>query len=852
MRPAVVLVAAAVAALGLLAAPAAAHFAIANDQFLLNSQPVQLLSGSIHYARVPPSLWADRLARLRSMGLNAIETYVPWNFHSMAAPDVYTFSGGADLGAFLTAAHDAGLMVLLRLGPYICGEWEFGGFPPYLLDPAVTPNVTLRTYNAPYLAHVDRWFAAMLAVVKPFVHNTAAAGHPNPVIMVQIENEFGSYGNVASNPLDRQYMEHLRSLVLTHLLDNNPANCIIYTTDGGNTGYMSRGTLPGGAVYTVGDFGPGSDAAASFAAQRQFNAKGMSPPMCSEFYSGWLTHWSEHQANTSSANLAKYLSQLINEYNASMSMYMGHGGTNFGFWSGANGGGGSSYQPHITSYDYDSPVSEDGTHGFGSDSADKYKAVQAVLLAAPQAGIPPPPPEPPAPLLSALAPVTLTATAPLLASLALLASSPTPLHNQTNVQPSETYHQRYGMTLYRRVLDSPVAAGTNLSIDAVRDRAHVLINGSVVDVVYRVQPHAVTLPAVSQPGATLDILVENMGRINYGHAMTDPKGIVGAGVSLGQNLLLNNWSVYALELDYASVKKLPFAEAAPSTTSSSPAGPPPAFRRGTFVLPSGDVPSTWLSMRGWTKGFVWINGNNLGRYWDPIGPQHTLFVPSEYLLAAPAKNEIIVLELHTPNATGTVEFLDAPLYYVGRPCVPAAAGAGMEDAAVSMWSADAALAPAQTWLLQGSDFGSLTLQSQTNTELCLAPGPRHDAQSGQPDTALVSCSDAGAVWSYNNSTQQLTNKASGHCLDITGHDATDGSALEIYACTPHSTNQQWVLEPVGGSGGGGVGGKTLGGTAVHLLSVQPSASGGKFYATACAGGATSRANDPLAQGYRRQ
>lgn len=407
------------------------------------------------------------------------------------------------------------------------GEWEFGGFPAYLL--AQNPPVTLRTFEAGYISHVgligfyprthrnppstkrrphpipslqvDRWWGQLLPTVKPFLYQNGG-----PIVMMQVENEFGSYGDVSTNPADLQYMQHLVGLARRYL----GSDLILYTTDGGSLSYMTRGSLNGSAVYTVGDFGPGGDYNGSFAvcqrcgmhksvkqnqrlalfdtpsflfplrrlllltitpqAMQQMNPQGMSPNMCTEFYSGWLTHWTEAIANTSTEAFVKSLDQVLSDHNASISVYMAHGGTSFGFWSGANFG--SFYQPDITSYDYNAPIAEDGRHGIGKDGADKFAATLAILQKYQNAGSAPPPPEPAAPVFFETN-FTLTEAADLLDNIPVLT-------NGTFAAPypstTEKYGQHYGFTLFSTFLAQP-GNGT-LVINGVRDRAQVFVDGA--------------------------------------------------------------------------------------------------------------------------------------------------------------------------------------------------------------------------------------------------------------------------------------------------------------------------------------------------------------------------------------
>lgn len=284
-------------------------FKVANDTFQLNGAPVQLFSGSIHYHRVHPSLWRDRLARLRAMGLNAIQTYVPWNWHEHEAQGVFDFSSPArNISEFLAAAAEQDLLVLLRPGPYICGEHDFGGLPWYLLT---TPGIALRTNNTAYLAAVDTWWTAVLTEVKPWL-----VGNGGPIAMIQMENEFGSYGNTQTTP-DAAYMLHLKAAA-TSILGSDAQ---LYTTDGGDVGYLSKGALPG-EIFATGD-GNGPPGP-MFAAADTINPPGWRASTSSEYYPGWLTHWGESMANTSALDTVAGMTQFF-ALGASLNLYMAHG-----------------------------------------------------------------------------------------------------------------------------------------------------------------------------------------------------------------------------------------------------------------------------------------------------------------------------------------------------------------------------------------------------------------------------------------------------------------------------------------------------------------------------------------------
>lgn len=760
----------AAALVGLTLVAAAPSFVLDNDRFVLDGEAVSLRAGCVHYSRIHESLWDDRLARLAAMGANAVEVYVFWNFHE-AQEGVYDWDGSRDLAGFLRKAQSHGLLVLLRAGPYGCGEWEFGGFPAWLIQ---KPNVTIRTYNDAYLAAADKWWTVLLGeVVQPLLYSNGG-----PVVMVQVENEYGSYGDVSSNPLDRQYMEHLVHAARQHLGND----VILYTTDGGDASFLTRGTLNGSSVYSVGDFGPGSDPETHFQAAAAFNPPGMQVPFVSEFYSGWLTHWGEKMANTSSVTLASYADKIL-AMNGSLSLYMGHGGTNFGWWSGANGGG-SSFSPTMTSYDYDAPVSEGGGHGYGPDG-DKFAAVQQVFR---KYASKPLPAAPPGPFTAAYGSQSLVDVADLLDDVGSIASAggrmPGPAMN------AESVGCFYGFALYSTVLSDAasrrVGAASTLCVSGVRDRAHVFINGEPAGIVYR--PNAGNLSVTVPPGARLDVLVENMGRLNYGKEMWDPKGIRG-GVWL-DGVQLSGWNVSCLSLSAANISKASWQPWAPNSTGVT--GKPRLYR-GTLSIPESQGPvDTYVSSRGWNKGALWINGFNLGRFWEAQGPQHTLYVPANVMTVG--SNVLYVLELDgRPDETvpPMLDFVDAPDFSNNgpKPCVAGVTPSAGINVATS--TCNSALETLQTWDVIS---GSQPLVQLHGSQLCLQAGPGHDPSSGAPNVALAVCGNSAAeAFRVDAAAGTLTTDDGKMCLDITNHLAADGANVETYPCNG-GTNQQWVYD----------------------------------------------------------
>ncbi|XP_019617515.1 PREDICTED: beta-galactosidase-like [Branchiostoma belcheri] len=318
-----------------------------NNTFLKDGEPFRYISGSIHYSRVPRSYWQDRLNKMYAAGLNAIQTYVPWNLHE-PKPGKYDFTGNNDIEAFLKLANDTGLLVILRPGPYICAEWDMGGLPSWLMKD--NSSIVLRSSDPAYLDPVDTYMAQLLPRIKPYLYNNGG-----PIITVQVENEYGSFYTC-----DYDYLRHLRQVFIQHL----GPDVVLFTTDGWWDGVLKCGTIDG--LYTTVDFGPGTDPVGAFKGQRKHQPKG--PLVNSEFYTGWLDHWGQPHAHTDKDKVATYLEKIL-QLNASVNMYMFEGGTNFGYMNGANG----PFKPQPTSYDYDAPLTEAG------DPTDKLTTISNVI-----------------------------------------------------------------------------------------------------------------------------------------------------------------------------------------------------------------------------------------------------------------------------------------------------------------------------------------------------------------------------------------------------------------------------------------------------------------------------------------
>ncbi|MFF8319550.1 beta-galactosidase [Streptomyces bobili] len=579
-------------------------FAITPGGFSLAGRPLRLLSGALHYFRVLPEQWPHRLRMLRAMGLNTVETYVPWNLHE-PRPGEYDFSGIADLDRFLHATREAGLHAIVRPSPYICAEWDNGGLPWWLLaDPEVR---ALRCRDAGYLAHVDRWYDRLMPVLAP--HQVTRGGN---VLMVQVENEYGSFGT------DTGHLEHLAAGLRSRGID-----VPLFTSDGPDDFFLTGGTLPG-SLATV-NFG--SRAAEAFDSLARLRPD--DPAMCMEFWCGWFDHWGADHVVRDPQDAADTLADILGS-GASVNLYMAHGGTNFSTWAGANTADpatGERYLPTVTSYDYDAPIDERG------GVTEKFLAFRKLLE--PYADGPLPEPEPPAPLLPA-GQVALTESLPLFDALDSLAGP----EAEAPLPPSfEDLGIGQGLVLYTGRIPGPRQAYP-LSVQGLADRAHVYVDGAFAGVLERDAGERVPDVPVPSARTRLEVLVESMGRVNYGTGLGERKGVRQV---LHTQQILHGWRARPVELGHGTPGKLRW-----DTDATSGRGP--LFLRGYLeVAEPGD---TYLALPGGGKGYVWVNGFCLGRYWASRGPQRTLYLPWPLLRAG--RNEIVVLELDADLGTAPV------------------------------------------------------------------------------------------------------------------------------------------------------------------------------------------------------
>jgi beta-galactosidase len=570
-------------------------FEFAGEEFRLDGKPFVMVSGELHPARIPVEYWQHRIRMAKAMGCNTIACYVFWNYHEPHEGQFDFSTENRDIARFVGLCAQEGLWVLLRPGPYVCAEWEFGGLPPYLLR---TPDLKVRCMDPRYMAAAEHYLRALARIVKPLMWDAGG-----PVLMVQVENEYGSFGN------DRTYMKRLREIWRSAGI-NGP----FYTADGATTYMLEAGSLEGAAV----GLDPGARAE-NFALAKRMRP-GV-PVFSAETYPGWLTHWGEKWARPSTEKLLAEVGFLL-ENKLSFNLYVVHGGTNFGFTAGANSGG-EGYEPDITSYDYDAPIDEQGR------PTAKYHALRE-LLGKYGAGSLPALPDP-VPAMS-LPPIPMRAHASLWANLGKAVDSVQP-------KPMEAYGQDYGVIVYETELIG--RKNGKLTLTNLHDYATVFVDGKYAGKIDRREGEdSLELPKVDSATPKLTILVEAMGRINFAQFMIDRKGITDRATLNGMTLM--NWKVYSLPLGAAWVAVL----------KQSPAGGRPGvFFKGEFDV--AKPADTFLDLSGYAKGIVWVNGRNLGRYWQ-IGPQKRLYCPGVWLKAG--RNEITVFDLHRTEAAAVAGY----------------------------------------------------------------------------------------------------------------------------------------------------------------------------------------------------
>jgi beta-galactosidase len=560
-------------------------FAWQGENFLLDDKPFVIRSGEMHYPRIPRAYWRDRMKKAKAMGLNTITTYIFWNLHE-PKPNHFDFKGNLDIAEFVRTAQEEGLWVIVRPGPYICTELDFGGFPAWLL---ADNEMKVRSKDEKFLKAAKRYMMRVGQELKPHLVTNGGA-----IIMAQVENEYGSFGN------DYGYMSAIRTMMIDAGFD-----VMLFTSDGPSEKMLKGGTLPD--VLSVINFSVNDSVEKQFENFAKFR-DGV-PRMVGEYWIGWFDHWGGRHHTVQVKNALNGIDWMLSK-GISFNIYMFHGGTSFGFMAGANSSKENPYQPDTSSYDYDSPLDEAGrpTEKFFAlrDVIKKHLSQGEIL------------PEMPAAL-----PMIEIPRFELKESASLYSLMGTPVRAE-HPKTMESLGQSFGFVLYR----NQTGLGTNGKLEfEARDYAHILQGDKLLGTLDRRLKQTSMDISISEK-TPLDILVENMGRINYGERLVDDrKGIYGKVVLNGNEI--KGWQSYSLPLN--NLARLVFNKQEKKAR---------AFYRGTFELT--ELGDTFLDMRGWGKGHVWVNGHHLGRYWK-IGPQQSLFIPASWLNKG--KNQIIVLDL---------------------------------------------------------------------------------------------------------------------------------------------------------------------------------------------------------------
>jgi beta-galactosidase len=593
-------------------------FQVVGSEFQLDGKPFQIRSGEMHYARVPREYWRDRFKKMRAMGLNTVCTYAFWNLHEPERGR-FDFTGNADIAEFVREAQQEGLWVLLRPGPYSCAEWEWGGFPYWL---ARIPGLKVRSDDPRFVAEASRYLAQLGKQLAPLQVN-----HGGPILMTQVENEYGSFGK------DFAYKTAIKNALRKAGFDGQ-----LYTADGPSDSMLAGGTLPD--VLPTANFG--GDPEGSFKELEKFRPG--TPLMCGEFYPGWFDSWGKPHAHTSTEELVKDVGWM-EDHHASYSLYMVHGGTTFGLMNGANWYDGG-YWPQTTSYDYSTTIDE------GGRPTEKFWAFRKVVQAHLGPGEKLPDLPPPIPTISIPA-FKLKAVKTLWDLVGKPVKSERPLS-------FESLGEAYGFVLYETRLSHDVS---ELTLEGLQDRAQIFVQEMPftspfmfrsAGTVYRSHGSQTLSPFLAKRGDNLEILVENCGRINYGpQLLSESKGI---GRVVADGVELTGWENYRLPPDAIEKSSLES-----HSYLHAPGHGFPSLYHGSFILPkTGD---TFLDMREWGKGVVWINGHCLGRYWS-IGPQQSLYVPAPWLKKG--QNEVKVWETE-PNTADTLSSVPAPIFELHLP-----------------------------------------------------------------------------------------------------------------------------------------------------------------------------------------
>jgi beta-galactosidase len=575
------------------AAQNAAHvFQLGDSTFVLDGKPFQMISGEMHYPRVPKEAWRERMKMAKAMGLNTIGTYVFWNLHE-PQKGKYDFAGNNDIAEFVKIAQQEGLWVVLRPSPYVCAEWEFGGYPYWLQN---EEGLVVRSKEKKFLDAYRNYIMKVGKELAPLQVN-----HGGNILMVQIENEYGFYSD------DKEYLDINRKLFIEAGFDG-----LLYTCD--PAGKVKEGHLPGLLPAVNGIDKPSE---VKQLVRTYHNGKG--PFYIAEWYPAWFDWWGTKHHTVPAEHYIPKLDSVL-KAGISINMYMFHGGTTRDFMNGANYNDTNPYEPQISSYDYDAPLDEAG------NATPKFMKFREVIQKnLPESAV--------LPAVPAAKKAIATSDVQFTQSASLFDILPTPKSNATPLT-FEDLNQAYGYVLYRTNLQD--AKSGVLKLKDLRDYALVFVNGKRVGVLDRRLRQDSLNILLPKGKVVLDILVENLGRINFGpYLLKNKKGITEK--ALLNNTELKGWQIFSLPFNTPGSVK--FSEKKTNTTQ-------PVIRKG--ILQLTEAADTYLDMSNWGKGVVWVNGHNLGRYWQ-VGPQQTLYLPKEWLKKG--ANEVMVFELIKPEVT---------------------------------------------------------------------------------------------------------------------------------------------------------------------------------------------------------
>lgn len=596
-------------------------FEIKDGHFYWDSKIVSILSGEMHYSRIPHQYWRHRLQMMKGMGLNTVATYVFWNYHE-TEPGKWDFSGDKDLAEYIKIAGEEGMMVILRPGPYVCAEWEYGGYPWWLQN---VPGMEVRRDNEVFLAHTKAYINRLYEEVGDLQCTKGG-----PIIMIQCENEFGSY---VSQRKDIPLEEHRAyNAKIKQQLADAGFDVPLFTSDGS---WLFEGGCTEGALPTAN----GESNVENLKKVVNQYHEGKGPYMVAEFYPGWLSHWVEPFPQVNASGIARQTETYL-QNDVSFNFYMVHGGTNFGFTSGANYDKKRDIQPDMTSYDYDAPISEAGW------VTPKYDSIRTVIKKYVKYDVP----EPPTPIAVIEIPsIKLDKVANVLDC----AESLAPVTNDVPMT-FEQLNQGYGYVLYARHFTQPISG--MLEIPGLRDYAVVYVDGEKVGVLNRnTQTYSMEIDVPFN--ATLQILVENMGRINYGSQIVEnTKGIVSPVIIAGQEIT-GGWNMYSLPMNrMPDSKQFEKNMQVNSDVQNAKMKDLPVIYEGSFTL--NETGDTFVDMETWGKGIVFVNGKNLGRYWN-VGPQQTLYLPGVWLKKG--ENRIVVFEQLNENPQKELKTVKLPV-----------------------------------------------------------------------------------------------------------------------------------------------------------------------------------------------